>query len=75
MTHFNASQTQMRAFALGYFHGRKTGVESNPFKPDDLRNLYQSGYDAGVSDSVDHANDDTYDEFGVNTRNTFNTEN
>ena len=39
------------AYALGYYDGRATGMEQNPFEPEDeSRHWYRIGYDAGVSD-------------------------
>lgn len=44
------SELELKAYALGYYHGRSEGVEKDPFVADELRHLYRRGYDAGVAD-------------------------
>lgn len=39
----------MVAFAIGYYDGRKDGVENNRFEGA-MRGFYQQGYDRGVAD-------------------------
>ncbi len=42
---------QLQAYALGYYHGRATGTERNPFDGMDARRGYYTlGYDKGVAD-------------------------
>jgi hypothetical protein len=45
----------IRAFALGYYHGRADGVYNCPFKQDEYKASYRDGYDAGVADYCDEA--------------------
>lgn len=40
----------MRAYAIGYFHGRSIGVDNCPYEDDHHRVLYRYGYEAGVAD-------------------------
>jgi hypothetical protein len=40
----------IRAFALGYYHGRADGVYNCPFEQDEYKASYRDGYDAGVAD-------------------------
>jgi len=40
----------MRAYAIGYFHGRSIGVADCPYEDDHKRVLYKYGYEAGVAD-------------------------
>lgn len=44
------SELELKAYALGYYHGRSEGVEKDPYVSDELRHLYRRGYDAGVAD-------------------------
>ena len=45
----------IRAFALGYYHGRADGIVDCRFKRDELIAAYRDGYDAGVADYCDEA--------------------
>lgn len=38
------------AYALGYYDGRKNGVENNQYEDSSLRVLYTMGYERGVAD-------------------------
>jgi hypothetical protein len=39
------------AYAIGYYAGRSSGTENNPYDPDDsLRPYYTWGYETGVTD-------------------------
>ena len=44
------NELELKAYALGYYHGRSEGVEKDPFVADELRHLYRRGYEAGVAD-------------------------
>ena len=45
------TDAELRAFGLGYYHGRAFGAaEDNYLGRDTLRHLYRRGYDAGVAD-------------------------
>lgn len=48
-------EPQMRAFALGYYHGRAIGnTDGNPFtEGDSMSYFYKLGYDLGVADYCD----------------------
>ncbi len=43
----------LRAYALGYYHGRAIGHEYNAFENELESHLYKQGYDAGVTDYRD----------------------
>lgn len=39
------------AYALGYFHGRQQGCDTNDYENEaHLRHLYSQGYNQGISD-------------------------
>lgn len=41
---------ELRAYGVGYYHGRTHGVEDCPYEDDNLRHYYTRGYEAGVTD-------------------------
>lgn len=43
-------EAELMAFALGYYHARTEGVESDPYVADNLRHMYKRGYDAGIAE-------------------------
>jgi hypothetical protein len=46
--------TTLTAYAFGYYDGRATGCESNPFSGDMVERAYYTwGYEAGVADYCD----------------------
>ena len=46
------TDNQLRAYALGYYHGKAEGLEDCPYEgyEGQLRHLYRRGYDAGIAD-------------------------
>ena len=52
--------TQLRAYAAGYYAGRFAGVISDTAYTEQslLRHLYRRGYDAGVADHIDEEKDE-----------------
>lgn len=43
-------ESEIKAYALGYYDGRTEGVENDTYDNDALRHMYRRGYDAGVAD-------------------------
>jgi len=46
----NQEDAKCYAYALGYYDGRVTGNEVNPFPDGIFRHAYTAGYERGVTD-------------------------
>ena len=53
---------EMVAYCMGYWDGRHTGCEENPYDPaDPVRVYYTTGYESGVGDYCRFDEEKVYD--------------